>query len=476
MKKIFYLAITILICILPSKIKATNVVTEVDGVVYVYEEQTPFICDLNPNAMKSGLAKDGNTMIYYGNRYYAVNFARECEKITEKQVFEMGLYESYKLGYDSATGDIYKRYTGTSTLPVLTTDTRPITGKRYYIVRESDMLWPIDNIDIFSNPSQLNYVEKITLEKPKANSFDDDKVYYAKTDDYYQIVSNPKIEDIWKYYVKFQKEVVANFNINTIEGANDLDISRLSENVFEYQGKIYMLLYDHDAEYHSNKNYIYNVDGKKATILNRHSLKDIKTSEEYTFISYYKNDTFVNEIYNINGSLLFDLAYFLDDDLPVADIIKDKGNMTYFNNHVYNVEAGIYERTMFSIAKYEEIGKGIKKFNNNDLIFKFSGDYSKLNSVKVNGLELEKTNYVIGNGSTIVTLKKDYLNNLSKGTYALKVAYNDGGYVNTSFIIPEIVPNTDDGVGGSFGIGVLCVIGIIGCIIYLKKKTNLRDN
>ena len=47
--------------------------------------------------------------------------------------------------------------------------------------------------------------------------------------------------------------------------------------------------------------------------------------------------------------------------------------------------------------------EGELKYNNSDLVVSFSGEASKLTSVKVNGEVLDKNNYMVESGSTILT-------------------------------------------------------------------------
>lgn len=60
------------------------------------------------------------------------------------------------------------------------------------------------------------------------------------------------------------------------------------------------------------------------------------------------------------------------------------------------------------------------------LTFRANGDFSKFTEVKVDGKTISPDKYTAASGSTIVTLKADYLNTLSSGKHTLTVVYNDG--------------------------------------------------
>lgn len=60
------------------------------------------------------------------------------------------------------------------------------------------------------------------------------------------------------------------------------------------------------------------------------------------------------------------------------------------------------------------------------LTFRANGDFSKFTGVKVDGTLIDAKNYTAVSGSTVITLKADYLKTLSFGTHKLTVVYTDG--------------------------------------------------
>ena len=70
------------------------------------------------------------------------------------------------------------------------------------------------------------------------------------------------------------------------------------------------------------------------------------------------------------------------------------------------------------------------------LTFRANGDFSKFTGVKVDGTLIDAKNYMAVSGSTVITLKADYLKTLSVGTHKLTVVYTDGE-CSTNFVAKQ---------------------------------------
>ena len=109
-----------------------------------------------------------------------------------------------------------------------------------------------------------------------------------------------------------------------------------------------------------------------------------------------------------------------------------------------------------------------------DLIIKIeaSFDLFKTNGkVYINDELLDENNYTSKEGSTIITLKEDYLKTLSKGTYTLKVTFDDDRYAITNFFIKEEIknPETSDNISNYIIISITSLL-LGGVFIYNKNK------
>ena len=70
--------------------------------------------------------------------------------------------------------------------------------------------------------------------------------------------------------------------------------------------------------------------------------------------------------------------------------------------------------------------------------FRIDADYSLFtNKVYVDDKLVDSTNYDSKSGSTVITLKDEYLKTLSIGEHTLKVAFSDNGETITKFTIKE---------------------------------------
>ena len=110
-----------------------------------------------------------------------------------------------------------------------------------------------------------------------------------------------------------------------------------------------------------------------------------------------------------------------------------------------------------------------------NLTIKGNGDFSKFVGVKVDGELLGTMYYTAKEGSTIITLKAEYLNTLSVGKHTFEIVWNDGS-AGTSFIIKEneIVdaPNTGDATNPLWFI--LLLVSGAGILLTVKSKYALK--
>ena len=82
-----------------------------------------------------------------------------------------------------------------------------------------------------------------------------------------------------------------------------------------------------------------------------------------------------------------------------------------------------------------------KKDSKIDFVFVSDADYSDFVSVSIDGKIIDSKNYVSKEGSTIITLKSDYLNTLSVGKHTISINSTTGS-ASTEFIIESNVVET----------------------------------
>ena len=91
---------------------------------------------------------------------------------------------------------------------------------------------------------------------------------------------------------------------------------------------------------------------------------------------------------------------------------------------------------------------------------------------------VDPKNYTAESGSTIITLKKEFVDKLSVGEHTLKVLFNDGGVAITTFNVAKVTvptdnPQTGDNIGFYIISGILSIVGLVlAGIFYRRKQTN----
>ena len=110
-----------------------------------------------------------------------------------------------------------------------------------------------------------------------------------------------------------------------------------------------------------------------------------------------------------------------------------------------------------------------------DLVIKGDGEISKFRNVKVDGVVVDKKNYTVTEGSTIITFKADYLKTLSVGSHTFEIIWTDGS-ASTSFTIAKSASDTDDKLtktGDDFNL-TLCITllmaSLTGAVVTLDRK------
>lgn len=116
---------------------------------------------------------------------------------------------------------------------------------------------------------------------------------------------------------------------------------------------------------------------------------------------------------------------------------KDNNNVDLTDNTFIMPKSDVTIKATFKPLEYTFITEDNQIYNGNDLVFKTNGDYSLFDKVYINDKELDKNNYTSKEGSTIITLLKEYLNTLEPGTYNMKITYTTGVSTTSAFIINE---------------------------------------
>lgn len=92
-----------------------------------------------------------------------------------------------------------------------------------------------------------------------------------------------------------------------------------------------------------------------------------------------------------------------------------------------------------------------KQNSDDTLKFVANGDFSKFTGVKLDGTLVAADKYAAVSGSTVITLKKDYLSTLSVGKHTLTIVYNDGECSTEFEIKAASITSSTDSTGNNSG-------------------------
>ena len=124
-------------------------------------------------------------------------------------------------------------------------------------------------------------------------------------------------------------------------------------------------------------------------------------------------------------------------------------------------------------------GQSITAGENKELTFKSNAAFSDFIRARLDGKTLDEKNYTVKEGSTVVTLKADYVATLSAGEHTIGIVSESGTATTTFTVNAKAVvdndtksPQTGDNSHMALWIALLFVsgAGVIGTTVYGKKR------
>jgi len=307
-----------------------------------------------------------------------------------------------------------------------------------------------------------------------------DTTGFLENDITYDITYNKLPDEIWVNFIEKYKNTELLKTYNDDESLVEIVSSnKLLSVIFKNQ----------DKEYTTNFTY---KDG---------ILKYQSSSEDFEILSS-DNIWILNTLYALcdsNGYNLKKVIKWLDNNDDKTLTIENDGikfitkDFSYENNEngvsvsvdtsfvtffELDIENGLKSYDESLISAYEFVSgenQSYKVGESTELKFVVDGDLADFDSVYINNVLLEQSNYTVSSGSTVILLNNNYLNTLEGGIYDIKVVYNDGEFVQTEFTIERETINPDTGMNFKFLIPVL-IASFVGTYLLVIKYSKLQTN
>ena len=199
-----------------------------------------------------------------------------------------------------------------------------------------------------------------------------------------------------------------------------------------------------------------------------------------------------NKDFTITANTGYKLVKVLVNDVEKAL----DGNTLKLKNITSNMKIKVVvEKIEYKVIEGAEQTYTIKE--DTEARFRIDADYNLFNNkVYVDNVLVDSSNYTSKSGSTIITLKKEFVDTLSVGEHTLKVVFNDGGEAETTFTIEKKAennnnnenntpskpedkeemkdngsnPKTGDNIMLYVAIASMSIIGLVATTIVAKKK------
>lgn len=112
------------------------------------------------------------------------------------------------------------------------------------------------------------------------------------------------------------------------------------------------------------------------------------------------------------------------------------------------------------------------KAKDGNVVLKINADYNKFVDLYIDNKKVDKKNYTVDEGSTVITLSKDYLKTLSNGKHNIKAEFNDGE-ANTTLTITDTTkgnnPTTNDNMYKWIILFTISIVGMTAGTIKFKR-------
>lgn len=218
-----------------------------------------------------------------------------------------------------------------------------------------------------------------------------------------------------------------------------------------------------------------------------YEVKEINNYDEAEEVltHYFFLDLIMRNVLKLNGYTSEEIQAYFESEENTLNYetngieIKSLGEEKKFSDNdgstlTINPMSVKIDLTRANLNKKEyKIIKGDGQKVDKTMSFEFDIDYDTFASegkVYIDDKEVSKDSYDLSKGSTIVTFKSNYIKTLENGNHTFKATINDGAATATFTMNKTNNPKTGDNIMISFAFLGVCIIGLIGTGIYMKKK------
>ncbi len=197
--------------------------------------------------------------------------------------------------------------------------------------------------------------------------------------------------------------------------------------------------------------------GKVDSDMNNTFLGDKDSNNHSNLVHYMKNEATTERLGNIEYWYCEGCKKYYSDSKATKEITKE-------DTVIAKLTPEIIKGNGASVIEGE---KKILSFTSN-------ASYSDFESVKIDGKELDGSNYTVKEGSTIITLKEDYISKLSVGIHTIEIVSESGTAKGAFTIIKKsITPTTSDTNHLLLWISLIGLSGIVG-ILFVKSRKYVK--
>ncbi len=170
---------------------------------------------------------------------------------------------------------------------------------------------------------------------------------------------------------------------------------------------------------------------------------DAHPGESIDHVAINGSDAIPSDMYSVQGNWdekCFELTIKAE---YLESLVQGGVKEALINPHFVGVDR--YSNAAFSMYSYEVIEGKTQDYDaeaGGDIVIRIDGPDEEAEEVLVDGTAIGSENYTISHGSTVVTLKEDYLNTLSAGEHKVKVNYSNGAQSEEATItVAETTPD-----------------------------------